>query len=372
MNPPAAELVARARRDVDDGPLPSCQFAVARAGELLAFETIGAPDAAPAGNDTRYVIYSSSKGVFASAVWAAVSDGLLSYATRVADVVPEFAANEKRDVTVDHLMTMTAGFPRAPLGPPDWLTSGGRVAAFARWRLDWEPGSRCEYHASSAHWVLAELIERSSGRDFRQYLRERVMEPLGLGLFLGSSSLDEKQLALPVAVGKPPSAQELEAVTGIAGIELPDIPDEHLLRFRDPEIRAAGQPAAGVIGTAADLALYYQALLANPGNLFDPAVLADGTAVVRTGDMVDPVRGAAALRTRGVMVAGDDGNATRRGFGRRVSPRAFGHDGMGGQVAWADPDTGISFAYLTNGLDAHLMRMARRGVALSDLACALV
>ena len=37
-------------------------------------------------------------------------------------------------------------------------------------------------------------------------------------------------------------------------------------------------------------------------------------------------------------------------------------------VAWADPDTGLSFAYLTNGLDAHPIRQAKRGVALSSIA----
>jgi CubicO group peptidase (beta-lactamase class C family) len=54
-----------------------------------------------------------------------------------------------------------------------------------------------------------------------------------------------------------------------------------------------------------------------------------------------------------------------------VSPRAFGHAGAGGQIAWADPETGISFAYLTNGLDRHVLREGRRGVALSSRAAAL-
>jgi CubicO group peptidase (beta-lactamase class C family) len=362
--PALADLIERARRDVDDGPLPSCQFAVARHGELLAFETIGD---APAGNDTRYVAFSCTKGVFASAVWALMSDGQLDVRTPVVDVVPEFGTNGKEAVTVDHLLTMTAGFPRAPLGPPAWATREGRLAAFATWRLDWPPGSQCEYHTSSAHWVLAEIVERVAGTDYRDYLHQRVIEPLGLGLRLG----DRGPIAGVVAVGTPPSAEELEALTGIAGLELAEVGEEQLLRYADEDVRALGNPAAGVIGTAADLACYYQALLDDRAGLFDPAVLADVTGVVRTGEMVDLVRGCVALRTRGLMIAGDDGMATRRGFGRTVSPRAFGHDGVGGQVAWADPATGLSFAYLTNGLDANPIRMARRGVSLSDRATAL-
>ena len=67
-------------------------------------------------------------------------------------------------------------------------------------------------------------------------------------------------------------------------------------------------------------------------------------------------------------MAGDDGKAAFRGFGRAVSPRAFGHNGAGGQVAWADPDNGLSFCYLTNGLDANVLRQGRRGTSLSSKA----
>ncbi len=62
-----------------------------------------------------------------------------------------------------------------------------------------------------------------------------------------------------------------------------------------------------------------------------------------------------------------------RSFGRTNSPESFGHPGFGGQCAWADPATGISFSYLTNGYDRNEIRMARRQVAVSSLAasCAL-
>ena len=70
-----------------------------------------------------------------------------------------------------------------------------------------------------------------------------------------------------------------------------------------------------------------------------------------------------------MVVAGDE-NRTFLGFGHTNSPRSFGHTGAGGQVAWADPETGISFVYLTNGCDRHPVRQNRRGVGLSSRAAA--
>ena len=99
-------------------------------------------------------------------------------------------------------------------------------------------------------------------------------------------------------------------------------------------------------------------------------MLADGTTKVRT-DFPDPIRGNPAHRSLGLMIAGDPPDALLRGFGHGQSPRTFGHDGAGGQIAWADPDTGVSFCYLTNGLDADVIREARRKIGISSRAAAV-
>ena len=151
-------------------------------------------------------------------------------------------------------------------------------------------------------------------------------------------------------------------------------------RMRDPEhvqriAQQAGEQSPDAspwdlsLPTAcAELALFYQGLLTNPGNLWDPDVLADATGNVRNV-FPDPWFRSPANRTLGLVVAGDDGYAhMRMNFGRTVSARAFGHAGAGGQIAWADPASGLSFCYFTNGLDAHVLRQARRGLALSSRA----
>ena len=82
-------------------------------------------------------------------------------------------------------------------------------------------------------------------------------------------------------------------------------------------------------------------------------------------DLIDPMTGAPAHRTLGLVLAGDPSTAMLRGFASTTSPGTFGHMGAGGQVAWADPATGLSFAYLTNGLDRNPIRMGARGLSLS-------
>jgi CubicO group peptidase (beta-lactamase class C family) len=146
------------------------------------------------------------------------------------------------------------------------------------------------------------------------------------------------------------------------------VTDEALLSFNRPEIRAVGVPGGGGIATAATVALFYQALLHNPGKLWDPDVLADATGHVRNTFPDFLALGAPANRALGVVVAGDDGNANKRGFGHTQSPRTFGHNGAAGQIAWADPDSGISFCYLTNGRDLHPIREGRRGIGISSRA----
>ena len=101
--------VARAQREIDEGHIPSCQLAFARDGELAVWVTLG--DAAP---ESRYVIFSSTKPVVASAVWILMGEGAIDVSRRVAELVPEFATNGKDVITIEQVMLHTSGFPRAP------------------------------------------------------------------------------------------------------------------------------------------------------------------------------------------------------------------------------------------------------------------
>ncbi|MDQ1477726.1 MAG: hypothetical protein QOE62_2955 [Actinomycetota bacterium] len=363
IDPSALEaLLDRVQQDVDARRLPSCQLALARDGQVAVWRAFGN---APV--ESRYVIFSATKAVVAGAVWILIGEGSLDVSRTVASLIPEFAANGKDAITVEQVMLHTSGFPRAPFGSLEWDDRERRLARFSKWRCNWEPGTRYEYHPTSAHWVLAEIIERLTGGDFRAFIRERILDPLGLaGLQVGVPIAQQGDINDLVLTGEPTPPDELEAAIGIRELPLTDVTPDALMSFNQPEVRAVGVPGGGGVSTAADLALFYQALLADPVGIWKPEVLADATANVR--NRMPDWMGTPANRSLGLIIAGDDGKAGARGMGHTVSPRAFGHNGAGGQIAWADPATGLSFCYVTNGLDQDELRQWRRTTGIGSRA----
>jgi CubicO group peptidase (beta-lactamase class C family) len=365
-----ARLCDRAQREVAER-LPACQLAVAKDGELLGFETFSRTGAET--NETRFPLWSVTKGIVAGVVWQLMGEGRLDVTRTVASYLPTFGSNGKDGITVEQLLLHTAGIPQAPMGPKYWGTSEGRREAFARWRLNWEPGSRFEYHPLSAWWVLAELIVEVTGEDHRAAVRRRLAEPLGLtSLQLGVPEAQQGDIAALAVVGERATEEEHRA-SGVfwsepTGIEVSPV---LLLSIEAPAAREVGIPAGGAVATAADVARYYQALLRNPDGMWAPDVLADVTGVIRNTFPDVPKWGMPANRSRGVVVRGDHDLAHwMMHFGPGTSPRAFGHDGAGGQIAWADPETGLSFCFVTSGMDRNGVREALRCQDLATLAAA--
>ena len=365
-------VFARVQRDIDEGLLPSAQVAVARNGRLAGMRTFGHVtqngEQQPATNQTLYCIFSCTKALVAAGVWTLFEKGLLQPDEWVADILPEFAANGKERISVEQVMLHTSGFPHSSLNPLDWHDEKKRAETFASWQLEWEPGTRFEYHAVSAHWVLVALIEQRTGIPYQRFLRDHVLDFLGL---------TELYVGLPYSLNG--HVAEIEYVTppteppGGWGVVSP----EFVLSFNDPAVRAVGVPGAGGIGTAGGLALFYQALMRDgetPArmSILRPETISWATEVRTTEQHLDPLQNIPVNRGLGVVVAGADGMAHMRGFGRGTSPVPFGHGGAGGQIAWGDPVTGISVGYCTSGF-SDLLISGRRMTAIANLAaqCAL-
>lgn len=371
-----AALKERAQIDIDSGVLPSCQYALALDGEVIAFETLG-----DAQSDARYSIFSATKPIFASLIWQLIADGTLTLLQPVVELWPEFGARGKETVTLEHLLLFTAGFPNAEVSDAAIGDRARSAHEMEQWTAEWQPGSAWSYHGFSAHWVMSELVERTVG-DYRSALRERVLDPLSLPrLELGVPLTRQSDIRRLTDGGEPATAEEVAAFLGLPRIPEQFVtaaaeaaagsaasPNANLQALQRPRILAAGVPGAGGVSDAASLALFYQQLLHNAAGIWDPEVLADVTGHVRN-TMAGPNMGVLAMRTLGLEVQGDDPTARFRVGSGQASPRTFGHGGAAGQIAWADPESGLSFAYATDGCDLNVIRQAAR---VRDLAAAAV
>jgi CubicO group peptidase (beta-lactamase class C family) len=356
-------LLARAAKEVEEGLLPAAQIAIAKDNKIVIAESFG-----QAQDNSLTCIFSATKAVTSAAAWLLLQEGKLAEGEFVSDIIPEFASNDKTAVTVGQLFSHTAGFPSAPFAPLEWEDYEVRMSRFTRWRLNWPAGSKFEYHASSSMWVIAEIIERRSGLSFREFIKSRIIDPLGLQDLYVGLPIEENERALPCSyVGDALTADDYAKL----GMPVPpetEVTEAAILAFNRADVRAIGVPGGGGFASASAIALFYQALL-HGGNenatLWQKSTLQD-VQRIRSGDFTDAMFKKPANRALGLIISGDDSRRFR-GFGRTNSPSAFGHNGAGGQLAWADPETGLSLGYVTSGHDRNSFRQGSRGVAISSL-----
>ena len=335
------EQIERMSRLIDshiaEGRYPGAQVALARHGKLAFTRNYGLAriePAIPARDDAVWRLYSNTKVLTAAAIWNLVEEGALSFNDQVAEHVPEFARHGKGDITILQVLTHQAGFPNAPVLPPEaWEDHQFLRRLVCDYTLEWTPGSRLHYHTSSAHWVLTVVIEAITKMDFRDFIRNRVIEPLGLGdeLYVGIREADQRRCAEiyePGADGKPKL-----------------IAAENTVAFR-----RAGIPSGGGFGTARAMAAFYQMMLAggtlNGRHLISPRIVQYVTRNF-TGESVDAGMGHVAMH-RGLGPHSRGTSNVIRGLGSVAHPTTFGHGGVGTSYCWADPDSGVSFAYIAN------------------------
>jgi CubicO group peptidase (beta-lactamase class C family) len=317
------------KQHIEEGRYPGAQIALARHGQLALFRTYGnaktEPTKVPATNDNLFLLFSQTKVLTSSAVWTLIEEGKLSFMDKVADHLPEFASRGKADITLHQVMTHQGGFPSGDVTKATWTDHARMRAEVCDFSLDWTPGSMLQYHARAAHLTQAMVIEAITGQDYRHVIRDKVLAPLGL----------DKD----IYVGVPAEAQ-----TRCADTYAPEPRDN------SPEFKAAGMPSGGGYATARGMAAFYQMLLGKGrlGNvrLFSPRLIAY-VSRNHTGDRGDAqMNGIPMHRGLGPHVRGDSDRI--RGLGTIGAPTTFGHGGAGTSYSWADPESGVSFSYITN------------------------
>ncbi|WP_241746066.1 serine hydrolase domain-containing protein [Streptomyces lydicus] len=334
-----------------------------------------AADAAPWEAGTAQVIRSATKGIAAVVPLLLHQRGQLDLDAPVGTYWPEFKAAGKERVLVRHLLSHRAGLPvlDTPLTPDQAIDGVSGPAALAAQAPAWEPGTDHGYHAQTYSWLLGELVLRATGRTIGSWVADEIARPLGLDLWIGLPAEAQSRVGRLAAVEPPapPAASGLRvrpkqsvadayadpgSLTSRAFAAISPAPDENA-----PEYRAAELPASAGVATARSLARCYAALIGpvdGRARLFAPATLT----LARTEE--------SAGLDRTLLVA------TRFGLGFMLhgpsspllAPGAFGHPGRGGALACADPESGLAFGYVTNGMQRNVTADARAQALLRAVA----
>jgi len=316
-----------------------------------------AASGAPWREDTLSVVFSCTKGLLALLCAGLVEAGQLGYDDPVARWWPEFAAGGKQDVRLRHLLAHQAGLsaPRLPFTVDDIRDWDRVVTALGAQAPIWPPGQGHAYHTITFGWLVGEVIRRASGRPVGTLLRDVVADPLRAEAWIGLP-VDLNDRVAPMTLGRsmlqtpaaPPAGTGGEDwVTRAAdlGGALPlglVGPGEG---FNDPALWAAEIPGAGGIADARALARIWSAAVCETGGvrLLSPETVATATAPQSFGAPVFDVPPPWSAWGMGFQL---DSEARRY-----LTSRGFGHDGAGGQVAFAEPGLRLGFAYLTNRME---------------------
>ena len=150
-------LTALVQRHVDEGRYLGAQMAMARDGRLAYYESFGLarndPAPASASEETMWLLFSQTKPIVSSAVWALIERGACRFADRIADHIPGFERHGKGEITLWQVLTHQGGFPSATVPEAAWADHQLLREAVCDFTLEWTPGTQIVYHGASAHWV---------------------------------------------------------------------------------------------------------------------------------------------------------------------------------------------------------------------------
>jgi CubicO group peptidase (beta-lactamase class C family) len=324
--------------------------------------------------DTMVIVHSATKGLAAMTMAIAHSRGWLDYEEPVCTYWPEFAQQGKERITVRQLLAHQAGlFAIEDLVDRAMVADLDRLAVvLARQRPAWEPGTHQAYHALSLGFYEGELLRRVDPRhrSLGTFFQNEIATPLDLDVYI---RLPEEIPDSRLATMTPPGPIErlmgfpfrftLEvlnprsniyralAINPGATVSL----DEDRIYARNLEV-----PSGGAVGTARGIARAY-GVFANGGRELG---LTRATLNLLAAPAIPPTFGFhdECMKGDAQFSLGFMKPSTSWPFG---SPTAFGSPGAGGAMGFADPETGIGYAYVTSRMGTSLTGDPR-DVALRD------
>jgi CubicO group peptidase (beta-lactamase class C family) len=313
----------------------------------------------PVTGDTLFKAQSCTKGIVATCIHILADRGMLDYDMPIAHYWPEFATHGKERVTIRHALTHQAGIPQMPEQTTlemmcDWDTM---CTAIADLEPLWEPGTKTGYHALTFGWILGEVLRRVDGRSIARFVQEEICRPLGTeDIYIGTTEAVEPRVATPVTPSPPSNPTPLPP--GLLLLRaIPALTNPAAKRHPDVQraLNRASIPSSGGFMTARALARHYAAL-AQGGELNGVHILTPELIRVASqlqteafDEVLGPVSYPAPVRKAlGYWVGGQLTPANTYWGSLGLRNTTFGHTGMGGLVAFADPEQRFAFAFLKN------------------------
>ena len=349
---------------------------VAHQGEIAlqeAFGWSGADHARKLELDSVFSLFSLTKAFTTVLTLRAIELGQFALTTRVCEVIPEFNGPMRDRINFFHLLTHQSGLPALWIPKPGMFIDrlDEIIAAICQYvRPVDPPGIKCHYSPLFNHALMGEAVRRTDPqqRSYRQILQDEVLTPLGMhDTAIGQRKDLADRHIFPDFRGKPPQ--------------------EHLSRHNnDPQgafkDETAEMPWVGGISTVPDLFRFAEMLrrggTLNGARILSPAMI--GLATQNwTGDKPNELYKAVAINNgwepypayiglgfclRGELVCPNL-------FGTLPSPGTYGNYGSGSTLFWVDPETDLTFVYLSAGIMQQAPNI-ERFQRLSDIAASAV
>jgi len=280
---------------------------------------------------TLFCVRSMTKPLTGVVIQQLIAEGSLAATDRLADLWPAFDVEATREITVEHLLNHTSGWPLSLLLGKDIRQLDGieDVALLGIGRgPDFTPGERFQYSDQNSD-TLGALVQRATGRPFEEVLRERVLEPL-----------DMRDTVCVMREGEPLRARTSSSYGGARGA---------WQRFWKPD----DEPqfpfllgSQGVYSTPVDYARFLEMMMRR-GRGPHGRVLSRRS--VR--DLLEPARQAVGVAAGFETLETWYGRQwivwTREGEDGEQQTVAFGHSGSDGTWAWAFPEQDLLVLYFT-------------------------
>ena len=361
---PGFETVARAFENTFDGnPTMGAALAIRVDGHPVVDLWGGVADERDGSawqEDTASVVFSCTKGLVSILAARLAQEGRLDYDAPVTKYWPEFGQAGKEGIKVRHLLSHQSGLsaPRKDLSVEDILDWDTVTAALARQEPLWTPGEGYAYHAITHGWLAGQVIRSVTGKTVGEYFADLVATPLNADAWIGipasvTSRVAHQQVGTTLAAlvadqattRDPKKVDWLDRAMTLGGALTPELITTDG-GFNDPRLQKAEIPGAGGIATARALAAIWSATVTET----DGVRLLDEAMIER----------ATTLQTEGTPVFTATPPFPRWGMGfqldsaarRYLTADGFGHDGAGGQVAFAEPGLNVGFAFTTNLMEA--------------------